>query len=173
MSPPSPPYCLKIPLALEDPDFTSPWEYGIPEEFIGYGKDPKRLHKVKLEGLYTQPESENYKGSGHLLLKAIEEQYRDRFDGRIVLEATRSSHVFYYIHGFRAVENTKNREIESALQTSDAKKKPNTSHLRSVIMYLPDETGKEWSQRSPLTKPNDLFAYRQKVQNRGKKLNRT
>jgi len=127
-----------VALPLTDPKFESSWTGGPPSQYIGYGNNPNRSDKVLLEALHTKDDDiqEQYKYSGYQLFKMVEETYREKFKGQIILEAGYNSHAFYYKLGFRSADSSVNAKIEQAISQANGAE-PKTSRLGTVLMHLP------------------------------------
>lgn len=116
-------------------------------------------HSIYLKTIDTREDEqqENYKYTGYLLMKAAVEEYRDRMDEVIRLIAIASSHCFYHKLGFRAIDSEVDRAIaEVNFDSKMYRQRPNTFHLGSVSMYLPEEARGQWREQLPLLKPRDV-----------------
>lgn len=110
-----------------------------------YGKKQDPQEKIHLDQLKV---SENYKGLGTAIIKAILQKYGKEFEGRLDTEAGYIAHGFYYKLGLRSPNDVVNQEI--------ARLMGNTGKLMSQNMYLTNGAWKKWRDeiaRNPIAIP--------------------
>ncbi len=119
---------------------------------------PGAVYVENMESFY-----DNYLGAGSLLHEiAVVISKNAGFEGRVILDAEKSSHIFHYKFGFRALgekpwllDEAIEREIgraERKIQRGiiQSTKEHDTEHLGSIPMYLPEETANEILKRTSL-----------------------
>ena len=124
-----------------------------PGERKNYGasyeqKFPGAIYVENIETL-----SDDYKGVGNSLHKvAVGISKQSGYDGRVLLDAEKSSHIFHYKFGFRSMGRKhylKDKAIEHEIEKAERKikrgvisstKDHDTSRLGPIPMYLPEET---------------------------------
>lgn len=129
-------------------------EYG---ELIKYGDKPlynnteefKQItglvNKVFVSDLWS-----NGGGIGSVLMQAATEYgYRKGCRGRILLDASYSSHLFYYKLGMRAQNNSEKNNKLKAIYEKNKRTKivENTSDLYAFFMYMPQEGIRKFGER--------------------------
>ena len=103
------------------------------------------------------PENDKFQGVGTTLHQLVVERSRELgLEGRVTLDAAKSSHVFHAKTDFQVEEPTKREKIDKKLAeeiqaSANEKRQLNTRDLGSVIMYLPEESIAEWEKRISLS----------------------
>lgn len=104
-----------------------------------YGTEEKRVNKGKLEELQNLTYG-TWRNVGFLLVKAGLQHYlKQGCEARMDVLAGKTSHIFYYKLGFRALDAATNARIEKAMA-----EKRGTADLMSVRMFLPREAREQW-----------------------------
>lgn len=119
-------------------------QYGVDCRYTAF---PGAIHVEKMESL-----DDSYIGVGTLLHElAVLASKKAGFEGRVLLDAEKSSHIFHYKFGFRSMghrywlyDEKIEREIEKAERKIrkgliSSTKEHDTSHLGPIPMYLPEE----------------------------------
>ena len=150
-------------LPLSDPNTLDRWDTGVPRRLRGYGpaKNPEMIDKIELYSLYTKdnPIQKKYKYTGYALLKSIEAQYRNRYEGRTILDSKPGAIGFYYKLGFRSADEAINEKIAKIIANAKiVGSMPNTESLGKIPMYLPDKARAEWQKSPSLPTPADVLA---------------
>lgn len=150
-------------LPLSNPKTLDRWDTGVPRRLRGYGpqKNPEMIDKIELYSLYTKdnPIQKKYKYTGYALLKSIEAQYRDRYEGRTILDSKPGAIGFYYKLGFRSADEAINEKIAKIIANANiVGSMPNTESLGKIPMFLPNHARAEWQKSPSLPTPADVLA---------------
>ncbi len=151
------------PMLESNNHFSEFWPFGGKDDYlIGNGLEVAEVNKIWLENVKN--EDLNYKNVGVILIKAIHQRYRPECQGRMVIEAARNVHPYYYKLGFRAFDPEKRVLLndKNSLYASHAKQKQIPKmDFGSVYMYLPDHACQLWKNeidRNPIGWPEQKLA---------------
>ena len=127
--------------------FGNPQYFFITDDQLKYGPEENQgqpVNKIYLQALKSE-DKELHKYVGYLLIKTIQQVYREKCQGRMSVSAGYVSHGFYYRLGARALDADKNQFIANDLcESAITGKAPGTGSLMSTSMYLPETACAEW-----------------------------
>lgn len=143
------------------------WVYGnelyesFPKNILKFSaEDLEPVDKVFLHHLKNE-DRDAHKYVGYLVIKAIQQTFKERCQGRLFTSAAFVSHGFYYKLGARTYEAEKNQQILNSLQeTALCGTRPRTGRLWTTRMYLPEGASAEWLaeiEKNPLLPPEKLL----------------
>jgi hypothetical protein len=128
------------------------WFVGRPNEYNGYGGNPAEVEKICVDQVTN--ESPNLGQIGVILMKAAPQQFPNA-QNRVILDAVRNTHSYYYKQGYRVSDVAKrhlNAEYARIAKSGTIPRKDNGS----VQMHLPNAARAVWSreiQEAPIGFP--------------------
>lgn len=121
----------------------------------GREKSQEQVNKIYIQDLNSTA-SETYRGVGSLLMQAaMEYGYSKGCQGRVILDAVRDSHLFYYKLGMRTICRKTDAKI-AALPEKFPGQERVYADFGSHIMHMPKEGRDVWKEK---IKANPIFQH--------------